>query len=162
MAEMIQACKGCTLLEIRDVAISKSTEYMPEVTQELLARYGKRWTTALAINDIYFDYAVPELIKAGVATNDIRFFSAGDGSPSAFMRIKTGIFQIGTVAEPLNVHGWQLVDELNRLLAGQPVSGYIAPAHLVTPQNILHDGGTLNRYDPDNGYRKIYRGIWQQ
>ena len=141
MAETIRACKGCTLLELRDVPISQSGQQMPEVCRELLERYGKKWTHALAINDIYFDYAVPELIKIGAPAQAIRFLSAGDGSLSAFIRIEAGIFQIGTVAEPLNVHCWQLVDELNRLLAHQPVSGYIAPVHLVTPENILFDGG---------------------
>lgn len=160
MADVIRACKGCRLLEVRDVAISKSAELMPATTRELLARYGKRWTHALAINDIYFDYAVPELTKAGRPANSISLLSAGDGSAAAFMRIQAKLFQTGTVAEPLNLHGWQLVDELNRLLARQPVSGYIAPVHLVTPNNVAFDGGPHLLYDPDNGYRDIYRRIW--
>jgi ribose transport system substrate-binding protein len=162
MADMIRTCKKCTLLEIRAVAISRSAERISEVTRELLTRYGHRWRYALAINDIYFDYAVPELIKAGEAARGIRFLSAGDGSPSAFMRIQAGAFQTGTVAEPLNMHGWQLVDELNRLLAGRPVSGYIVPVHLVTPENVMYDGGLRLQYDPDNGYRSIYRHIWKR
>jgi ribose transport system substrate-binding protein len=162
MADIIRECKGCTLLEIRDVAISQSAQWMPAITRKLLARYGERWTHALAINDIYFDYAVPELIKAGETDRGICFLSAGDGSPSAFMRIQAGIFQTATVAEPLNVHGWQLVDELNRLLAHRPVSGYITPAHLVIPRNVMSDGGQRLQYDPDNGYRDIYRRIWKR
>ena len=47
------------------------------------------------------------------------------------MRIRAGTYQTGTVAEPLNMQGWQVVDELNRLMAGQPVSGFVAPVHLV-------------------------------
>lgn len=162
MAEVIRACTGCTLLEVRDVAISRSAEWMPAVTQELLARYGARWTHALAINDIYFDYAAPELTKAGLPSNGISMMSAGDGSAAAFLRIQAGTFQTATVAEPLNLHGWQLVDELNRLLAGQPVTGYVAPVHLVTAKNIAFDGGPQMRYDPDNGYRAIYRRIWKR
>lgn len=160
MAEVIRACRGCTLLEVRNVAISKSAETMPAVTKELLARYGARWTHALAINDIYFDYATQELTRAGRASESLGMLSAGDGSPSAFLRIKAGTFQTATVAEPLNLHGWQLVDELNRLLSGQPVSGYVAPVHLVTAGNIAFDGGAQLLYEPDNGYRQIYRRIW--
>ncbi|MBU0621865.1 MAG: substrate-binding domain-containing protein [Gammaproteobacteria bacterium] len=162
MVEVIRACKGCTLLEVRDIAISRNAELMSAVTKQLLARYGKRWTHALAINDIYFDYAAQELTKAGRASDSISMLSAGDGSSSAFLRIKAGTFQTGTVAEPLNLHGWQLVDELNRLLSGQPVSGYVAPAHLVTAKNIAFDGGSQLMYDPDNGYREIYRRIWRR
>lgn len=162
MAYVVRACKGCTLLEVRDVAISRAAETMPQVTRELLARYGERWTHALAINDIYFDYAVPELIKADLPNERLSLLSAGDGSAAAFLRIRTGTFQTATVAEPLNLHGWQLVDELNRLLAGQPVSGYVMPVHLVTAKNIEFDGGNRLQFDPDNGYREAYRRIWRR
>lgn len=162
MADLIRSCKGCTLLEIRQVAISKSADQMPGITQQLLTRYGARWTYGLAINDIYFDYAIPELTKAGRPVNSLSLLSAGDGSPAAFMRIQAKIFQTGTVAEPLHLHGWQLVDEINRLLAHQPVSGYVAPVHLVTPSNVALDGGRYFQYDPANGYREIYRRIWKR
>jgi ribose transport system substrate-binding protein len=159
MAKIIQECPKCTLLEIRSVPISQSAQLMPKITRELLKRYGSQWTDALAINDIYFDYATPEFTKA---RRDIHLFSAGDGSPAAFMRIKAGTFQYGTVAEPLNLQGWQLADELNRLLSGQSVSGYVIPPHLVTPENIAYDGGSRMEFDPDNDYRKIYRHIWKR
>jgi ribose transport system substrate-binding protein len=162
MADVIRACRKCTLLEMRDVPISSSAERMPAVTRELLAHYGRRWTQALAINDIYFDYAVPEFTKAGLRDNAIGLFSAGDGSDAAFQRIQAGVFQIATVAEPLNLQGWQLVDELNRLLAGRPVSGYVVPVHIVTSANAAYDGGSRLLYDPDNGYRDIYRRIWKR
>ena len=162
MAEVIRACQTCKLLEIRDVAIARNAELMPAVTRELLARYGGQWTHALAVNDIYFDFAVPELIKVGQSGRKISLLSAGDGSASAFMRIQAKTFQTGTVAEPLNLHGWQLVDELNRLFMHQPVSGYVPPVHLVTSDNIAFDGGPRLQYDPDNGYRHVYRRIWKQ
>jgi ribose transport system substrate-binding protein len=162
MADIIRSSTNCTLLEVREVAISKTAQQMPGIVRELLDRYGNRWTCGLAINDIYFDYAIPELTKAGKPADSIRLLSAGDGSAAAIMRIQAGIFQTGTVAEPLNLHGWQLVDELNRLMAHQPPSGYIAPVHLVTAENVAFDAGPRLHYDPDNGYRAIYRHIWKR
>ena len=162
MEEVVRACGQCTLLEVRDLAISRAAEFMPGVTRELLARYGPRWTDALAINDIYFDYGIPELTAAGARSAALRLLSAGDGSEAAFQRLQAGVFQTATVAEPLNLHGWQLVDELNRLLAHQRVSGYVAPVHLVTAENVGSDGGSRLRYDPDNGYREAYRAIWKR
>ena len=162
MAEVVRGCAGCTLLEVRDVSISRNAELMPGTTRALLARYGKRWTHALAINDIYFDYAAPVLTQFGLPSNALSMVSAGDGSESAFLRIRKGTFQTGTVAEPLNLHGWQLVDELNRLFAGEPVTGTVFPVHLVTADNINADGGDRLLYDPGNGYRDIYRRIWQR
>ena len=162
MAAVIRACSGCTLLDVRDVAISRSRELMPGTTRALLARYGKRWTYALAINDIYFDYAAPVLTQAGIPDGALSMLSAGDGSESAFLRIRTGTFQTGTVAEPLNLHGWQLIDEMNRLFAGESVTNYVVPVHLVTADNVNADGGDRLIYDPANGYRNIYRHIWQR
>jgi ribose transport system substrate-binding protein len=161
MAEVIRQCSGCQLLEVKDVAISESAARMPAVTEELLAAYGPRWTHTLAINDIYFDYAVPTLIKANRPASTMSLLSAGDGSASAFMRIRAGTYQAGTVAEPLNMQGWQVVDELNRLLAGQPVSGFVAPVHLVSASNVTADGGPRFVYDPENGYRNAYLRIWK-
>lgn len=162
MAAVIRTCSGCSLLEVRDVAISHSDESMPAETRALLARYGKRWSYALAINDIYFDYAVPVLTQAGIPNDAMAMLSAGDGSESAFLRIQTGTFQIATVAEPLNLHGWQLIDEMNRLLAGKRPTGYVFPVHLVTTRNVTADGGDRLLYDPTNGYRDVYRHIWQR
>jgi len=162
MAAVVRQCKGCTLLEMQDVAISRNAELMPGATRALLARYGKRWTHALAINDIYFDYAAPVLTQAGLPDNAVSMLSAGDGSESAFLRIRAGTFQTGSVAEPLNLHGWQLVDEMNRLFAGEHVTGYVFPVHLVTADNVTLDGGDQLHYDPANGYRDVYRRIWQR
>jgi len=162
MTAVVRACSGCTLLETQDIAISRNAQLMPAATSALRARYGKRWTHALAINDIYFDYAAPVLTQAGVPSDGLGMLSAGDGSESAFLRIRAGTFQTATVAEPLNLHGWQLVDEMNRLLAGQPVTGYVYPVHLVTAGNIHEDGGDRLHFDPANGYRDAYRRIWKR
>ena len=69
-------------------------------------------------------------------------------------------FQAVTVAEPLNLQGWQLVDELNRAMQGEAWSGYVSPLHVVTAENIAYDGGPKNIFDPENGYRDEYRKIW--
>jgi ribose transport system substrate-binding protein len=102
MAELVRSCADCTLLETRDIPISGSGQAVPEATRGLLARHGERWTHGLAINDIYFDRAVPELILAGPEAQHISLLSAGDGSNAAFLRIQSGTFQAGTVAEPLH------------------------------------------------------------
>jgi ribose transport system substrate-binding protein len=162
MAAVVRACAGCTLLDMQDVPISRNAELMPAATRSLLARFGKRWTHALAINDIYFDYAAPVLTQAGLPDTAMSMLSAGDGSESAFLRIRASTFQTATVAEPLNLHGWQLVDEMNRLFAGEHVTGYVFPVHLVTADNVTLDGGDKLHYDPANGYRDIYRRIWHR
>ncbi len=162
MADIIRSCSNCELLEMKDVAISNSAETVPEVVQALLDKYGDKWTCGLAINDIYFDYAVPTLIMDDSKSEELHLLSAGDGSNAAFLRIQTGTLQTHTVAEPLNMQGWQMVDELNRLMSGEDVTGYIAPPHLVTTDNALSDGGAQFLFDPDNGYKDTYKAIWKR
>ena len=163
MAETIRRCGGCAVLEMEDVAISRAADEMGAVTRRLLQAHGARWTHSLAINDIYFDFAASVLVLEGIPPSGrISNISAGDGSPSAFRRIRQDSYQAATVPEPLLLQGWQLIDELNRAFAGVPPSGYIAPVHLVTPENLDAGAATRDIFDPDNGYREIYRGIWKR
>lgn len=161
MAENIRACTGCTVLEVIDTPLASVSTRIPGMTQSLTQRFGAKWTHSLAINDGFFDFMAPTLRAAGRGgggppTN----ISGGDGSKAAFERIRAGNYQFATVAEPLSLHGWQLVDEANRALSGAPWSGYVAPTHLVTKDNIGTNGGPNNVYDPENGYRDAYRKIW--
>lgn len=161
MAAVIKTCSGCSVLSIEDTPLSDISNRMPPLTTALLQRYGKKWTYSLGINDLYFDFITSSLASAGIkGGGKPANLSAGDGSGSAFQRIRQNYYQVGTVAEPLRLHGWQAIDELNRAFAGQKDSGYVAPVHLVTPGNIKSDGGSDNIYDPDNGYRDIYKKIW--
>lgn len=162
MAEIIRACKECTLLSVEDVSLAETSSRMPQVTRELLERFGTRWTHSLGINDLYFDHSVATLIMMGHLPTGPPFnISAGDGSSSAFLRISNNSYQKATVPEPLLFHGWQLIDELNRLFAGEGPSGYVIPPHIVTVDNIEQSITKEYLYDPNNGYRDIYRCIWK-
>jgi len=85
--------------------------------------------------------------------------AAGDGSESAFQRLKTGQFQSITVAEPLNLQGWQLVDELTRAITGDACSGYVTAPAVVTMDGARAMGDSPI-FDPENGYREAYTAIW--
>jgi len=123
---------------------------MGPLTISLLQKYGDKWTHALAINDLYFDFMGPALRSAGIRSNKgPQAGSAGDGSEAAFQRIRSGSYQTITVAEPLNLQGWQLVDELNRAIQGEACSGYITSPALVTEEG-LKKLGDSNQFDPDS------------
>jgi ribose transport system substrate-binding protein len=161
MEALVRQCSGCQLLKVEDTPLSDTATRIPQLTSTLLQRYGAKWTWALTINDLPFDFMAPTLQQAGYkGTGPLLGVSAGNGSESAFQRIRNHDYQVATVAEPVSQQGWQAVDELNRAFAGAPPSGYAAPVHLVTAANIAFDGGKDNRYDPDNHYRDVYRRIW--
>ncbi|MEM9551729.1 MAG: substrate-binding domain-containing protein [Pseudomonadota bacterium] len=158
--EEIEALGG-KVLEYVDTPIADTSNRMPTLTTALLQRHGDAWTHSLAINDIYFDFMGPSLAAAGIKGDaNPKAVAAGDGSESAYQRIRAGQYQSVTVAEPLNLQGWQLVDELNRAIQGEDWSGYTSPLHVVTADNISFDGGENNIFDPGNGYRDQYREIW--
>ena len=157
----IQTVPGCSVLSFEDTPLADTSTRMSQLTTSLLQRYGAKWTFTLAINDLYYDFIGPPLISAGRDPSGPPVnISAGDGSNSAYERIRAGQFQAATVPEPLRLQGWQVVDEMNRGFSGQPASGYVAPVHLVTAKNVDLDGGKKDIYDPDNNYRDAYRKIW--
>jgi len=157
--ETIEAAGG-TVLEYVDTPIADTSTRMGPLTISLLQKYGDKWTHALAINDLYFDFMGPSLRAAGIKSQDgPQAGSAGDGSEAAFQRIRSGGYQAITVAEPLNLQGWQLVDELNRAMQGAPCSGYITTPALVTQEGLAKLGDS-NQFDPDSPYREAYSKIW--
>ena len=159
LKETVEAAGG-TVLEYVDTPIADTSTRMGPLTTSLLQKYGETWTHALAINDLYFDFMGPSLAAAGLSPEQGPLAgSAGDGSEAAFQRIRSGGYQTITVAEPLNLQGWQLVDELNRAIQGEPCSGYITSPALVT-QTGLEKLGDSNAFDPDIPYRASYAEIW--
>lgn len=158
----VEGCKGCKVLTVEDTPIGDLSNRMGQLTTSLLSRYGAKWTYSIAVNDLYFDFSAPSLVSAGIdpAEGYPRQISAGDGSGPAFQRIRQKQYQVATVAEPLNLQGWQIIDELNRAFAGEKPSGYVPPVHLFTAANIDKDGGDKNIFDPGNNYRDIYKKIW--
>ena len=157
--ETIEAMGG-DVLEYVDTPIADTSNRMGPLTTSLLQKYGAKWTHALAINDIYFDFMGPALAAAGIkGDGSPKAVAAGDGSESAFQRIKTGQYQSITVAEPLNLQGWQLVDELNRAIQGEACSGYITAPAVVNMEGAKAMGDSPF-FDPDNGYRDAYSQIW--
>lgn len=161
MEAVIKKCPGCTVLSFEDSPIADSATRMPSLTTSLLQRFGAKWTHSLAINDLYFDFWGSSLKAAGKKGDDLpRAVSAGDGSEAAYQRIRAKNYQSATVPGPLNMQGWQVVDEMNRAFAKAPWSGYVPVVHVVTAENVNRDGGAKNVYDPENGYRDQYRKIW--
>ena len=163
MAQLIDQYNDCTLLATVDLALSTLSEEMPKTVERLVQSYGMHWQYSLAINDLYYDHAVAALVMHGISPQSPPVnISAGDGSPSAFFRIRTKSYQQATVPEPLLFHGWQLVDELNRLCQGQSPSGFVTPPTLVTTDTITSFGRDGELFDPDIGYRQQYAALWRK
>jgi ribose transport system substrate-binding protein len=157
MVSTLEKCRHCEVLQVVDTPIAGAQIGDPAAVTSLLQRYGKRFTYLLAINGAYITGARVAFLGAGLRPNQPPYsIAAGDGDASEFARIRAGDFQKATVAEPLNLQGWQLIDELNRARAGQPPSGYVAPPRLITQANVP----TGAVFDPPTSYRQNYSRIW--
>jgi ribose transport system substrate-binding protein len=158
MASTLKECRGCSVLQVIDAPIAGAQLNVPAVITSLLQTYGKRLTYLLVVDGAYITGARVALFGAGVQGNQPPFsVAAGDGDASELGRIRVGNYQLATVAEPLYLQGWQLIDEINRARAGQPPSGYVAPPHLVTQADVPR--GAV--FDPPSGYRENYLRIWR-
>jgi ribose transport system substrate-binding protein len=161
MEEEIKTCSGCKDLAQDDFPFEDISQREGGIAAADYQKFGSRLTYMLSINDAYIDSAIPAMAALGVkASGPPLMIAAGDGSPAAFARIRTGQYQIATVAEPLNEHGWQMADEINRALNDKPPSGYVTFPHLVTIANVNLDDGQNNTFNPPNGYEKHYLKIW--
>jgi ribose transport system substrate-binding protein len=162
MKQTVEACRvytGCKVLAIENVLISDAAAAMPNVVPKLLAAHGAAWTYSLAINDVYFD-EINYPLKLS-KRSDIHHVSAGDGSAKALGRIGAGVSQqVATVAEPLKLQGYQLVDELNRAFAGAPPSGFQSQPILVTTE-VLRLNGTRG-FEATLGFEAAYDAIWNR
>ncbi|WP_321417681.1 substrate-binding domain-containing protein [uncultured Desulfobacter sp.] len=65
MAQIIKLCKGCELLDTIDLTLDKVSFLMEKITERLLNKYGENWEYSLAINDLYYDYAVAQIVLNG-------------------------------------------------------------------------------------------------
>ncbi|MDJ0553894.1 MAG: hypothetical protein QNJ68_05560 [Microcoleaceae cyanobacterium MO_207.B10] len=141
------------------IALDQTTSLVPPTIRRLQKLYGDKWTHSLAINDLYFDSAIYELVSSKFPPP--LNISAGDGSLSALLRIKYKSFQYASVAEPLLMHGWQLVDEMQRSLMGEPPSGYVNQPYIVTQENVAGVINSQGFFDIDRPYRQLYLERWR-
>jgi len=157
MRDYVKLCTGCSVLSYEDSPIAEADARMPALISSLLQQNGDKLTYLLGINGNYFGGAKSALRDAGKpAAGPPYSVAAGDGDAAEFQRIRTGDYQAATVAEPMPLQGWQLIDELNRAIAGQQPSGFVAMPALITKQNVP----TGDVFDPPSGYRDIYKKIW--
>lgn len=157
MEAYVEACDGCQVLDYQDSPIAESDQRMPGLISNLLQTQGDDLTYLMAINGNYFGGAQQALSAAGTDPAGAPYsVAAGDGDAAEFQRIRNEDYQAATVAEPLFLQGWQIVDEVNRALAGEGPSDFVPAPGLITVENVP-DGDV---FDPDSGYRDVYRSVW--
>ncbi len=157
MQAYIQACETCEVLSYNDSPIADANSRMPGLISNMLQKDGDKLTYLLAINGNYFGGAQQALRAAGKdPAGPPKSVAAGDGDPAEFQRIRNVDYQAATVAEPLLLEAWQLIDETNRAFAGVDPSTFVPAPGLITADNV--PSGDV--FDPASGYRDVYTKVW--
>lgn len=158
MKAYLEACDGCSVLATEDSPVSTTSQRMPGLISNLLQQNGDKLTYLLGINGNYFTGAAPALKSAGKdAAGPPVGIAAGNGDAAELQRIRTGDYQAATVAEPLYLQAWQLIDAVNSTIAGNEIADFVAAPGLIDSTNVPQTGDV---FDPDSGYRDIYTSIW--
>ncbi|CAB4731872.1 unannotated protein [freshwater metagenome] len=130
---------------------------MPAIISSMLQKYGSKFTYFFGINGAYANGAAPALQSAGISPTGAPFaIAAGDGDSAELNRIRTSKYQLATVAEPLYLQAWQLVDAINSTFAGVKIAKWVAAPGLIDKSNVPK--GDI--FDPASGYRNVYLKLW--
>ena len=137
IAKELKKAPRAKVLEIKDTPISTTTTMMPAVIASLLQKYGKKLTYMFGINGAYANGARPALRDAGKSPTGAPYqIAAGDGDSAELDRIRTGQYQAATVAEPLYLQAWQLVDAINSTFAKVKIANWVAAPGLIDKTNV--------------------------
>jgi len=156
LASDMRSCRHCSV-QVVDLPIATAPVQTVSATAVLLHELGGRFGYLLALNGAYIEGARIALVDAGRSGDQPPFcVSVGGGNEAEFSQIRADSYQKASVAEPLDLEGWQLVDEINRARAGRPPSGYVPPPYVITQSDVPNSGN----FDPTSGYQENYLHIW--
>ncbi len=157
MKAYIEQCGGCSVLAYENSPIAEANQRMPSLVAAELQQFGPKLTYLMGINGNYFGGAQAALRSAKIpGEGPPKAVAAGDGDAAEFQRIRNKDYQAATVAEPVLLQGWQLVDELNRAVAGEKASSFVAKPGLIVLSNVPAAGV----FDPNSGYRDVFKSNW--
>jgi ribose transport system substrate-binding protein len=133
LASDVAACHHCSVLQVIDQPSDIAEVQIASLVPALLQRFGGHLRYLLALDSESVDGAQIGLANSGRSGQQPPYsVTVGGGNEAELARIRADDYQQAAIAEPLNLEGWQLVDEINRARAAQPPSGYVAPPFLIT------------------------------
>src|ERR1700682_6238091 len=91
MRAAVEAVEGSSVLSFVDTPIAEVQTRMPGIMTSLYQQFGEQLNWMIAVNDLYFDFAIPTLRTLGApAGGPAQTVSGGDGRGSACYRVRQG------------------------------------------------------------------------
>jgi ribose transport system substrate-binding protein len=153
-------CTGCKVLEYTQVPFADAAQRLPSLTTNWVQKYG---TPLYLLNpsDFFSQIEIPVLRSIKAKQGDV-ILTGMDGNPASYAAIRGGNgYQLMDIPLPLEYLGYQLVDNINRVINKAPISNPSTPIFVVDKTNIDKFGGKLGTFTPGNGYKKHFLELWK-
>jgi ribose transport system substrate-binding protein len=155
--ELGSVCSGCSVASFKSVSPTSPATEVQNLTTTMLQQNPKIDYLA-PVSDNIAGAMVPAVEAKG--ESNIKLVSA-DGDEANLNNVEKSKVQIADVSDPpLNSVGWAQVDQLGRLMAGQPTSPEDAdlPTQLFTTKNIVP---AAKRFPGYEGFQAKYETqVW--
>lgn len=158
MKERIEECESMELLDYVNSPLSEVPNNMPTLASSWVSNHETPFYI-ITIADYYYDFVTPTLRSGGINPEDVILLGS-DGTSSAYDRIRSGDYQVGTIPEPATLFGYISVDEMNRYFNDEELVVYTPGIYIVTKDNIEAEGGDKNIFVPSNNFADEYAKIW--
>jgi ribose transport system substrate-binding protein len=155
-------CTGCKVVLNATVPFADEATTLPTLTTGWVQQFDPTAANPLYMitpTDVYAQSIVPALKTAGVAPGAV-VIAATDGSPSDYGYVRTGLYQEEDTPDPYGYFGYQVVDNINRLLSHAPLSNPNTPIWAMDRQNINQYGGDTNTFVLPNNYVSKFQLLW--
>jgi ribose transport system substrate-binding protein len=147
-------CPGCKVTSYAIDLPTFTTSVAPVVINAIQRDPKLVWIAPTF--DYLCTFLVPALEAAGY-TNKVKVISH-DGNPTNINYIQKNEVQVADVAlSPFGYQGWQTVDQIGRLMAGQPATDFASPVQLVSVDDQAAVGQLSASFgDYATGFKKLW------
>lgn len=156
MKATLAKCSGCKLLAYVNFPASEASTRMAQLATSWVSQYGTSFY-AMTVGDNDWDFAVPALSSGG-APKTVRLIGS-DGTAAAYLRIRTGDYEVATVPEPAQEEADYAIYQMNLALNQQPAATWVPPIYLVTHSNVNAEGGSSDVFNPSNNYQQHFTNL---
>ena len=157
MDECTSAGGDCTVVAKKDFQVANATTTLP-ADGASLARANPDFNAFWVSYDFAGLQVLNGLRQAGLATSTTQFMVASNGDGANIDLVKSDGYIKATVAVSFEQLSYALVDNLNRIVAGQPTTDENVPVRLFDKDNA--DQAQNGAWGGDVDYRAAYRAAW--
>jgi ribose transport system substrate-binding protein len=153
-------CTGCKVLEYTQVPFADAASRLPSLTTNWVQKYG---TPLYLLNpsDFFSQIEIPVLRSIHAKQGDV-VLTGMDGNPASYAAIRgNNGYQLMDIPLPLEYLGYQLVDNINRVINKAPISNPSTPIYVVDRANINSPALKNGTFTPSNGYKQHFLELWK-